>query len=439
MGVILDDWQKKVIQTEGNVLLISGRRVGKSEVLAMDASEYACNNANKSVLVISHTERQAYWLFEKILNYIMDNHKGMIKTGKEKPTKSQLRLKNKSIIRCLPTGLSGSGIRGIHADRIYPDECDYIEEAVWQAITPMLLTTGGCIRASTTPNPSKEKGYVYHNMFKNPKFTVFNISTEDVINNRPISKTWTQQQREDALAHLQSEKETMTKLAYAVEYLGQWVDNLKRFYPEELIRQRAVLKNPHYDPTYKTYLGVDVARLGHDLSSFQIVQKISRTHFIHIHSEVTKKQYTTQTYEKILQLAKMYNVSKIGLDAGSGSLGVGLLDFLLQNDAVKNKVVALNNRARALDKDGKKKSKLAGEDMHQNLLSMMEHGTIKLLDDDDVKQSLRSVQFDVKISPDTHRTSQFVFTHINSDIVEGLKRAAWLANEDKRLNIYCYF
>src|SRR3990167_3067238 len=117
----LDPWQLEVLKTEGNLLLVSGRRTGKSEILSIDASEYAVNNPNKSVLVISHTERQAYWLFEKIVNYLTFNYpKGTILRGKDRPTKSQCKLKNKTIILCLPTGLTGSGIRGIPADRIYP-------------------------------------------------------------------------------------------------------------------------------------------------------------------------------------------------------------------------------------------------------------------------------------------------------------------------------
>ena len=430
----LDDWQKEVLQTEGNVLLISGRRVGKSEILSIDAAEYAMNNRNKSILVISHTERQAYWLFDKILNYIYSKNKGLVSTGKDKPTKSQIKLKNGSIIRCLPTGLSGSGIRGIAADRIYPDEVDYIEEEVFSAITPMLLTTGGVIRAGTTPNPSKEKGYVYNSMYKNPKFKVFHVSTEEVIEKRKISESWSEKQRIDALEHLEMEKKTMSKLAYAVEYMGQWVDMLKRFFSDELILKCCVLKQGEVNLEGKKYLGVDVARMGYDKSAFQgiVKRKDKHDHFISI---VTQKTYTTETFDKILALEQQYKFKKIGIDAGSGSLGVGLLDFLINKSNIKDKIIALNNKSRSLDSKDEHKTKLLKEDMYQNLLAMMEHGTIKLLNDDEVIQSLKSVQYDVEITPGG-KTKNKVFSHINSDIVEGLIRAAYLAAQDKSLNIW---
>ena len=433
--LILDKWQQEVLDTPGNLLLLSGRRVGKSEILSIDAAEYAANNPKQSILVISHSERQAYWLFEKILDHFYIYHKSMIAKGKHKPTKSQLKLTNGSIIRCLPTGTNGSSIRGIQANRIYPDECDYIEEAVWPALTPMLLTTGGVIRGGTTPNPTKEKGYVYKHMFLNPKFKTFNVSTEEVMRNRPISETWSEQQRREALEHLESEKKTMTKLQYAVEYLGQWVDNLKRFFDDGLITARSLAKR-EYIPRGQVFLGVDVARLGEDKTSFQLIDKVG-DRFIHFYSETTSKKYTTETFDRILDLCRQYDVKKIGIDAGSGSLGVGILDFLMRETLTKNKTVALNNRARSLDAYGESKTKLFKEDMYQNLLAMMEQGVIDLLCDDEVRLSLQSVQFDVEITPG-HKTVHKVFSHTNSDIVEALIRSAWLAREAKGLNFHIY-
>ena len=110
--LILDEWQKEVLKTKGNIALRSGRQVGKSTVISIKAGEYAVNNPNSSIMVISATERQAYLLFSKVLAYIHDNFRKEIKAGKDRPTKSEIRLKNGSIIRCLPTGLDCLGIPG---------------------------------------------------------------------------------------------------------------------------------------------------------------------------------------------------------------------------------------------------------------------------------------------------------------------------------------
>lgn len=438
LDIVLDDWQKKVLETAGNVLLFSGRRIGKSEILVIDASEYAANNTDRSVLVISHTERQAYWLFEKIINYLYRYYPQLLaKGGKHKPTKSEVVLKNHTIIRCLPTGLTGSGIRGIPAHRIYPDELDFIEEAVWSTITPMLLDTGGVIRGGSTPNPDKkvEESYVYNHMEKNPKFTVFEISTEDVINQRPISSTWTLERKQAALEHLEQEKLTMSKQAWLREYGGKRSMATKRFISDELIVSQNTESVPERIEEGKYYLGVDVARMGYDFSSFQVVRKISKTQFVHVWSESTSKTKTTDTYDKILELDNKYHFQKIGLDAGSGSLGVGLLDFLMRNSQVANRIVPLNNRSRQLDRDGERKATLLKEDMYQNLRAMMEHGILKLLKNDDVIKSLKSIQYDSVITLG-HSTKNYVFSHVNSDIAEALIRACHLANEDKGLNLF---
>ena len=133
----LDKWQEEILKTEGSILLCSGRQVGKSTIIARKASNYA-EQSKKSILIISATERQAEELFIKTLNYI---NPFMLMKGKNKPTKHTIKLKNGSIIRCLPTGLAGIGIRGFTIDILIADEAAFIPEEVWLAVTPMLLTT----------------------------------------------------------------------------------------------------------------------------------------------------------------------------------------------------------------------------------------------------------------------------------------------------------
>jgi len=143
----LDLWQEEVKATKGkqSLCIRSGRQVGKSTVIGHLAGDYAIENPNKSIMVISATERQAYLLFSKVLGYLHDNFRYHLKQGKDRPTKSEIKLKNGSIIRCLPTGLDGLGIRGYTVDLLIADEAAYIPEDVWPAVTPMLATTKGAI------------------------------------------------------------------------------------------------------------------------------------------------------------------------------------------------------------------------------------------------------------------------------------------------------
>ena len=176
--VKFDQWQNDIINTKGNICLCSGRQVGKSTIIAKDAGEFAVQNPNVQILMIASVERQAYELFQKCLWYIQDNYKKEIQTKKNKPTLSRLKLKNGSIIRCLPAGLDGHGIRGYTIDRLYADEAAFIPEAVWEAITPMLLTTGGDMVLLSTPHGNS--GF-FHRAFHDPNFTKFQISSKTVI------------------------------------------------------------------------------------------------------------------------------------------------------------------------------------------------------------------------------------------------------------------
>src|SRR3990167_4156360 len=96
----LDDWQKEILQTEGNICLRSGRQVGKSTIISIKAAEYAVKNREKTILIIASVERQASLLFEKTLGYIFDNYKEFLAKGKDKPTKHIIKLKNGSTIYC---------------------------------------------------------------------------------------------------------------------------------------------------------------------------------------------------------------------------------------------------------------------------------------------------------------------------------------------------
>ena len=106
-------------------------------------------------------------------------------------------------------------------------------------------------------------------------------------------------------------------------------------------------------------------------------------------------------------------------------------------DSIKRKLVAMNNRSIALDREGKKKMILNKIDYHNNLKSMGQNGEILLLDNDDVKASLRSVRW--MISKDEKEKGILGKMQIlgnNLHIVEGLTRMAELARKGENLSIW---
>lgn len=407
----LDNWQQEVLNTEGNICLRSGRQVGKSTIISVKAAEYAIKNPGKTIMVVASVERQALLLFEKIHAYLHDNHKTYIKKGKDRPTKHKLVLTNGSTIYSLPTGLSGYGIRGYTVDLLIADEAAFIPEEVWTAITPMLAITRGNIILLSTP--FGKQGYFYR-CSQSDNFTQFHISSEDC------------PRRDDKF--LAEEKKRMSELSYAQEYLGEFVDELRQFFPTDLIKKCMVLSsNTSNTPIdYDTFLGVDVARMGGDDTVFAGMACVNRKKLKQTSLDILKNFRTTEVAKRIIEDDKRANYKTIYID--DGGLGVGVFDMLLDNDSTKRKVVAINNAARALDHEDTRRKKLLKEDLYNNLLNLMERGKVQFFDDPEIMLSLKSVQCE-------HKHDQFKIFGKYTHVAEALIRAAWCM-KDKRLNIW---
>jgi hypothetical protein len=425
----LDKWQEEVLKAEGNLCINSGRQVGKSAIIAIKASEYMVKHPGKKILIISVTEDQAEMMIQKIMMYLFDNYKDQIAKGKNKPTKHQIHLKNGSQVRCKAVGQYGLGVLGLTIDILIPDEAAYMPEAIWPSVTPMLLTSGGNIWLVSTPN--SREGFFY-DAYTNPDlgFKTFHVNSEEVAELRP------EPQRQVMLNYLKSEKARMTDLQYAQQYLAQFLEELRQLFPDPLIKGAQTLRHltPISSPNNYTpnkggehHLGVDVARMGKDETTFEVVEVIDKKLYQR-ENIVLRKILTTDTTRKIIELNKIYDFRKIYID--DGGLGVAVFDQLLLEEDTRRKVVCINNSSRPLDRDEKRKKKILKEDLYLNLLRLMERGEIKLLDDADIFLSLKSVMCEVSAKGDDIRIYGR-YTHI----VEGLIRAAWCIR-DRNLNIY---
>jgi hypothetical protein len=406
----LDEWQQEVLETKGHLCLRSGRQVGKSTVVSIKAGQYAIKNKNKVILVIAAVERQAYHLFEKILTFLMKDYNSYIKKGKDRPTKSKIRLTNGSIIYCLPTGMTGLGIRGYTVDLLIADEAAFIPEEVWGAVTPMLAATGGDIILLSTPH--LKEGY-YYNCFQDPSFTKFHVSSEDCPR---ITKEY-----------LEHQKKTRTILFYTKEFLGEFVDELKQFFSTELIKKCMNMISPTATNRADNFLGVDVAGMGEDQTVLFALRRIRREFLEQLSLEVHTRT-AIPTVSKIIKYSDArHNYKKIYID--TGGLGVGVFELLREDMKTKRKVVSIDNATKGLDYEGKRRKKLLKEDLYVNLKVLMEQGNISLKKNDDTYMSLRSIQYE------DLETGGFKIYGKYSHITEALIRAAWCI-KDKALNIW---
>lgn len=428
MNFELDDWQKGFIATEGDKILCSGRQVGKSEICGIDAGERAVKTGNKNYLIIAPTERQAYALYEKVVLYVNEKYPKMICKGINRPTKTKLTLINGTKVYCLPVGLTGLGIRFMSIHRLYADECSRIPDEVWSAVTPMLIACQGVQIHLSTLHGRTNRFYKIWANENNAygRFKRFSITTEKCFKERKISKTWTIEQRDFALQYLEDERKRMSKREFAQEYEAIAMDGLEQFFPTDLLRK--IMDLTMHDVTKREgtkSLGGDIAREGGDETAAIGLLMDERKSLWQI--QQWKEINTSLTYaaRRIYDFWKQYAYNKLYID--DGGLGSGVIDILLETDA-RRSVKAINNGTWAYSNDRDKHKKLMKEHLYNNLLVLMEQGKIHLWKNDDLFNSLTSIQCE-------YVNEKFRIFGKYSHLTEALVRAAWVYKE-KGLNIW---
>jgi hypothetical protein len=413
----MDDWQKQILEHQGNFMLFCGRQVGKSEVVAIKIANYLLNNSKKKLLIISGVERQASTLYDKVLHYIEDSHRNMLKTGKDRPLKTEMKLKNGSILITEPVGIDGASCRRHTLDGIIIEEMQLVPELAYSAITPMLLTTGGFMWMLGTAWATE--GYVYDRL-SDKDFLVVRVNSEEVAQKRP------EPQRTIMLKHLESERLRLSASEYAQEYLAIPQENARQIFPDTLIAKILTATRPNTIQNNEDYIcGVDPAGLGEDEGDIAIL-KMTDDKMVQVENIITKRLLTTETTTRILTLHKSYTFHKIYVD--DGGVGFGVFSELLSSDA-RYVTEALNNSARSLDISDDKRKKILKEDMVFNLLTMMERGDIKLLDDPEIRESLKSYRFEFEKD-----TKKLLIKSNYNHPVEAIMRAAWFY-QTKGLNM----
>jgi hypothetical protein len=449
MNIQLDKWQKEILENEEDHLLLGkGRRVGATHLFSIKAVEWLRTHHNphptSQIVCSSITSDQAQLVIAFATAYAEKNYKSLVGKGKDKPTLNRLILKvkgNRRILIAKPVGDTGRSIRGFEGQVLLIDEAPFQPDLFFDAAKPVLATTGGKIWMWGTFNG--REGYFWRNyekaiIKKDPKarFKVWEMDTETIARDRPISKSWTIEQKEELTKFLKEEKEDMSEQAYAQEYLGIAAIDKRQFYSDDWINKVCHIDEKEMSQNFpgRNYAGFDLARMGGDYFTAEILKKINNKNIIQIDHYTRKLLLTTDNEDLVIEYTKKWNCKESGIDAGAGTLGVSILDHLMRIPYMKRKLIAMNNRKISIDAE-KGKQKLFGEDMHDNLRAMGERGEIHLFNNEEIKASLRSVQWD--LVTDAHGLSKVRIYGRFTHIVEGIKRAAELANK-KSLNILAF-
>lgn len=430
--MILDNWQEEALKHDGDLLLCTGRQVGKTTILARKSAEYMIKNSDSTIVCCSLTEDQAKLIIMITVDYLEKHYRAKVCTGTKKPTQNKIELTNGSKMLARPVGTTGNAIRGFTGNVLILDEVSRFNELIIEAAKPILLTTGGKIWAASTP--FGKRGFFwecYQN--KNKRFKVIEVNSWDVIHNREISEDWTEKRRAEAINLIEQDRKDMSAKQFGQEYLGQFLEDINQMFPDELIKSCMTLQKsglPYQNAALgDMYAGVDVARCGGDESVITSFARIDKEKLRQIEHEVMKNTITTELTRRILAADKVYKYKKIFID--TTGLGYAVFDPLLENSQTAGKVISIENSYKSLDRDSKQKVRLLKEDLYSNLLALMEQGKVKLFDDDDLFMAFKSVQYET--DEKTLRVRIFGnYTHQ----VEAIIRAAWCMAE-KGLNLWC--
>jgi hypothetical protein len=418
----MDDWQKQVLDCKTNFMLFCGRQVGKSEIVAKKIAEHLLNNPKQKLLIVSGVERQASSLYDKVLHYIEDSHRAMLRTGKDRPLKTEMKLKNGSELITEPVGVDGASARRHTLNGIIIEEMQLVPELAYSALTPMLLTTGGFIWMLGTAWACE--GYVYDRL-SDKDFFVIRVNSEEVAEKRP------EPQRSIMLAHLERERHRLTAGQYAQEYLAIPQENARQVFADSLIAKILTATRPNTIESGAEFIcGCDPAGLGEDEGDIAILKNKPDGDMIQVDNIITRKLLTTETTTRILTLNKSYQFKKIYID--DGGVGFGVFSELLTSTDTRYITEALNNSARSLDISDEKRKKIMKEDLVFNLLAMMERGNIKLLDDPEIRESLKSYRFEYE-----EKSKKLLIQSNYNHPVEAIMRAAWFY-QSKGLNLSVY-
>ena len=416
----LDPWQVDYINTppEQDCFLLCTRQGGKTTAMSIKAVELCINKLKKGedVLIASITEKQGYFMLAKALAYAQEKYPKMIITkGRNKPTMHILSFINGTRILCYAAGETGEGLRGLTIKKLMIDEGSRMNREFFIAVSPMLSVIKGSMDIGSTPFGKTDKEgneTFFYQCSKDARFKKFYISAEDC-------------PRHDK-AFLENEKVRLGKWAYMQEYEAKFLDEMRRLFSEDLIKELCILRRRPEILQGRYYLGSDVAAFGKDLCTYEIFDKISKENIEQVENITERRQFTTETSKRIILLNNVYNFRRIGID--DGGVGFGVFSELMNTNSTRRKTTALNNASRKTDIKGEKSKKLLKEEMYINALSLMENKKVKFLDDDEVKASLSSMQCD----------EDGKIYGSDSHIAEGIVRGLYLCSEDKHLNLYVY-
>lgn len=334
--------------SHNRVVGVFSRQTGKTTLMSLFPSYLALQNDNYQILLIAPTDRQAGELFTRLREAAESS--SLVKDFIESSTLREIKFKNGSKIRAMPTGDFGHNIRGQTADLIILEESSFIKtEIVNQVILPMIASKGSNGRIIQIGTPFGKNHFYEASM--SDKYAVHQY---DYTHSPLITGDFIEEQRQN-----------LTHLEFAMEYEAQFIEDSDAYFSSELIKSSVEDYESIGEVYHKSdyYLGVDFARLGEDSSVFIVIEKRFDSEIVKITEIIeTKHKRLTDAVGRIKLLNEKYNFKKIYLD--ETGMGAGPSDILIESLTGKVEPITFTI-----------KSKM---DIYSNLKVLLEKGTLKL-------------------------------------------------------------
>jgi hypothetical protein len=328
------------------------------------------------------------------------------------------KLKNGSICYSLPAGKTGVYLRSFTIDFLYIDEAAYVPDPVYNSLVPMLAVpkNKGLGWECLLSTPFGKGGFFYDS-FTDDDYLNFHVSSEDC---KRVSKS-----------HLIKEEKRLSRLLYAQEYKGEFIDEFRQFFSTDLIKDcmtfmRWVFEK-EYNKANKYFLGVDIARYGEDETAYVMAEMPDRKKLKIVEVEISEKKNLMDTAGRIMKLDEEWNFNRIFID--DAGLGAGVTDLLLEK--LGRKIVGINNSKKAIDHEGERQNKILKEDLYSNAKVMMEKGDLDILDNPSLLRSLKCMTYEYTSEKTIKISGKY------SHLAEAFVRACW-AVKTKSLNLYVY-
>jgi hypothetical protein len=233
MGLELDAVQQAILDAGIRRGIVNCcRQFGKSTTVALKAANFAANRPNSTAILVARSARQS----EELLNTVA----GIVRQFVTGATYSSTRIElaNGSRILALPS--QPQTIRGYAADLVVIDEAAYVDDAIWDAVFPMLNAAEGGGHLWMMSTPFRPAGFFYRFwMEKNDDWVRFQVKAPDC--------------PRISAAMIAEAKRTFTGAEFAREYLCEFAQAATAPYPQELLRSCVVTHLPDFLTTAAKY------------------------------------------------------------------------------------------------------------------------------------------------------------------------------------------